>query len=98
LWQPSGNRPNKPKMPVEKKKKSGDKKRNQETLVIHVMNNGQKRVVRKKKINEPPPLKTTPPPANIIPEQSALPFHNPENSKCRNIFSYMSLYIYSEKN
>lgn len=76
LWQPSGNRPNKPKMPGEKKKKGGDKKRNQ------IANNSQKRIARKKKSNEPPPPKTTPPPANIIPEQSALSFHNPGNSKC----------------
>ncbi|KAL0132286.1 hypothetical protein PUN28_000222 [Cardiocondyla obscurior] len=74
LWQPSGNRPNKPKLPGEKKRKSGDKKRNQGNV-----NNSQKRVARKKKINEPPPPKATPPPANIIPEQSALPFHNPES-------------------
>ncbi|XP_011869461.1 PREDICTED: heat shock protein DDB_G0288861-like [Vollenhovia emeryi] len=73
LWQPSGNRPNKPKIPVEKKKKSGDKKRH------HVTNSGQKRVARKKKSSEPPPPKTTPPPASIIPEQPAISFHNPES-------------------
>lgn len=77
LWQPSGNRPNKPKMPGEKKKKGGDKKRNQ------IINNSQKRVTRKKKSNQPPPSKTTPPPANVIPEQPALSFHNPGNSKYR---------------
>lgn len=76
LWQPSGNRPNKPKMPSEKKKKGGDKKRNQ------IINNSQKRVARKKKSNEPPPPKTIPPSTNILPEQSTLSFHNPENSKC----------------
>ncbi|EGI61875.1 hypothetical protein G5I_09776 [Acromyrmex echinatior] len=74
LWQPSGNRPNKPKMPGEKKKKSSDKKRNQ------IMNNSQKRIMRKKKSNEPPPPpKANSPPANIIQEQPPLPFHNPGN-------------------
>lgn len=77
LWQPSGNRPNKPKMPGEKKRKSSDKKRNQ------IMNNSQKRIMRKKKsIEPPPPPKASSPPANIIQEQPALPFHNPGNSKC----------------
>lgn len=74
LWQPSGNRPNKPKMPGEKKRKGGDKKRS------HMTSNSQKRVARKKKSSAPPPPpKATPPPANIMPEQSALSFHNPGN-------------------
>nr|XP_012217911.1 PREDICTED: LOW QUALITY PROTEIN: mediator of RNA polymerase II transcription subunit 15-like [Linepithema humile] len=70
LWQPSGNRPNKPKMAGEKRKKSGNKKRDP-TMNI------QKRIARKKKNDEPAPLKATPPPTNMMPEQSALPFHNP---------------------
>ncbi|EFN79107.1 histone-lysine N-methyltransferase 2D isoform X2 [Harpegnathos saltator] len=72
LWQPSGNRPNKPKMPGDKKKKgTGGKKRDSTT------NSGQKqRIVRKKK-NDSAPLKTTPPPANMMPEQPTLSFHNP---------------------
>lgn len=75
LWQPSGNRPNKPKISGEKKRKSfaNNKKRDQ------MMSSNQKRVARKKKHDEPPTLKTAPPPPNMIPEQSALPFHNPGN-------------------
>ncbi|XP_011253321.1 uncharacterized protein LOC105249501 [Camponotus floridanus] len=74
LWQPSGNRPNKPKMPGEKKKKStGNKKRDQ------ITNNSQKRIARKKKNDESSTLKPAPPPANMIPEQTVLPFHNPGN-------------------
>ncbi|XP_014473665.1 PREDICTED: mediator of RNA polymerase II transcription subunit 15-like isoform X2 [Dinoponera quadriceps] len=73
LWQPSGNRPNKPKMPGEKKKKgAGGKKRDQTT------NGSQKqRLARKKKSESSITLKTTPPPANMLPEQPALSFHNP---------------------
>lgn len=72
LWQPSGNRPNKPKIPGERKKKSGgNKKRDQST------SSNLKRIPKKKK-NEPAMMKIVPPPANMIPEQStALPFHNP---------------------
>ncbi|KAK2578581.1 hypothetical protein KPH14_012014 [Odynerus spinipes] len=71
LWQPSGNRLNKPKTPGDKKKKSsGNKKRDQST------NNVQKRISRKKK-TDPSPLKVVPPPANMVPEQAPMPFHNP---------------------
>ncbi|KAM0731248.1 hypothetical protein ACS0PU_002308 [Formica fusca] len=74
LWQPSGNRPNKPKMPGEKKKKgAGNKRRDQ------ITNSSQKRIARKKKNDEPSTSKPAPPPANIIPEQTVLPFHNPGN-------------------
>ncbi|KMQ93803.1 af4 fmr2 family member 4-like protein [Lasius niger] len=75
LWQPSGNRPNKPKMPGEKKRKSaGNKRRDQ------ITNSSQKRVARKKKNDvEPSALKTAPAPANMIPEQTPLSFHNPGN-------------------
>lgn len=75
LWQPSGNRPNKPKMPGEKKRKGGDKKRNQ----VSILKSSQKRVTRKKKSNEPPPPKRAPSPECILPEP--LEYHNPENSK-----------------
>jgi len=66
-------------MPGEKRKKSaGNKKRDSTTNI-------QKRIARKKKNDEPASLKTTPPPANMIPEQPALPFHNPGTSKYRRI-------------
>ncbi|XP_003706915.2 uncharacterized protein LOC100876218 [Megachile rotundata] len=73
LWQPSGNRPNKPKIPGEKKKRSGSgKRRDQSSSSI------QRRSSTRKKKLEPNPMKTVPPPADILPEQSAaLPFHNP---------------------
>ncbi|XP_076172725.1 uncharacterized protein LOC143149331 isoform X2 [Ptiloglossa arizonensis] len=73
LWQPSGNRPNKPKMLGEKKKKSNsNKKRDQATK------NTSKRLSSKKRRTESTTLKIVPPSANIIPEQSTvLPFHNP---------------------
>ncbi|XP_046736220.1 AF4/FMR2 family member lilli-like [Diprion similis] len=71
LWQPSGNRPNKPKLPGEKKKKSsGDKKYKQST------NETIKRASRKKKV-EPAPLKVIPQPANMITEQNTMQFHEP---------------------
>ncbi|XP_023289818.1 uncharacterized protein LOC105698857 isoform X2 [Orussus abietinus] len=72
LWQPSGNRSSKPKLPGEKKKKSGsNKKRDQSS------SDGSKRAPRKKKIETPAPLKMVPPPANMIPEQTNMQFHNP---------------------
>lgn len=78
LWQPSGNRPNKPKIPGEKKKKGSNNKRRDQ-----VTSSSQKRVARKKKNEEPSTSKPAPPPANMIPEQTVLPFHNPGNSKRR---------------
>lgn len=79
LWQPSGNRPNKPKIPGEKKKKGtgNNKKRDQTT------NSSQKRVARKKKNAESIPPKSIPPLANIMSEQPALSFHNPGTSEYR---------------
>ncbi|XP_043263111.1 uncharacterized protein LOC122403576 [Colletes gigas] len=73
LWQPSGNRPNKPKMLGEKKKKSnGNKKRDQASR------NTPKRLSSKRRRTESAAVKIVPPPTNMIPEQStALPFHNP---------------------
>lgn len=95
LWQPSGNRPNKPKMPGEKKKKgAGNKRRDQ------ITNSSQKRIARKKKNDEPSTSKPAPPPTNIIPEQTVLPFHNPGNSKRRqNIvtISYNTTHIFIRK-
>ncbi|XP_076282622.1 uncharacterized protein LOC143210050 [Lasioglossum baleicum] len=71
LWQPSGNRPNKPKIPGERKKKStGNKKRDQTS------SNTQKRISTKKKKIDCATTKMIAPPANIVPEQP-LPFHNP---------------------
>ncbi|CAK9832095.1 hypothetical protein ANTRET_LOCUS8979 [Anthophora retusa] len=74
LWQPSGNRPNKPKLPGERKKKSGsNKKRDQAS------NSPQKRLSNRKRKLESASVKVAvPPPASMIPEQSAtLTFHNP---------------------
>ncbi|XP_035736694.1 mediator of RNA polymerase II transcription subunit 15-like [Vespa mandarinia] len=71
LWQPSGNRLNKPKTSGDKKKKSSDNKKRD-----HLTNNIQKRISRKKKIDSSP-LKVVPPPANMVPEQAPMPFHNP---------------------
>lgn len=71
LWQPSGNRPNKPKMVGEKRRKGTINRKRDQT-----MNNNQKRVIRKKKNELTTPLKATPP-TNMLPEQqSTLPFHN----------------------
>ncbi|KZC07450.1 hypothetical protein WN55_09443 [Dufourea novaeangliae] len=71
LWQPSGNRPNKPKIPGEKRKRpSGNKKRDQSS-------NTQKRVSTRKKKNESTGAKLIAQPTNMVSEQStALPFHN----------------------
>lgn len=63
----------------EKRKKSAGNKKRDPTM------NVQKRIVRKKKNDEPAPVKATPPPTNMIPEQPALPFHNPGTSKYRRI-------------
>ncbi|RLU21285.1 hypothetical protein DMN91_005658 [Ooceraea biroi] len=73
LWQPSGNRPNKPKMPGEKKKKgTGSKKRDQ------AINSNQNRVTRRKKNAESAPLKAISPPAGVMFEEPPqLSFHNP---------------------
>jgi len=92
LWQPSGNRPNKPKMPGEKKRKNiGSKKRDQ------TMNSNQKRITRRKKNDESESLKTAPLPTNVIPEQPGLSFHNPGTSKCHckgitNIYNIINLF------
>ncbi|KAG7199509.1 hypothetical protein KM043_014128 [Ampulex compressa] len=71
LWQPSGNRPNKPKTPGEKKKKSGSNKKRDSGI-----SKTPKRTQKKKKA-EVAPLKFVPPPANMLPEQPTLTFHNP---------------------
>ncbi|XP_053979754.1 uncharacterized protein LOC128876937 isoform X1 [Hylaeus volcanicus] len=73
LWQPSGNRPNKPKMLGEKKKKSnGNRKRDQGSR------NTPKRLSSKRRRTESISVKSVSPSANMIPEQpTVLPFHNP---------------------
>nr|XP_033331449.1 uncharacterized protein LOC117223331 [Megalopta genalis] len=70
LWQPSGNRPNKPKIPGERKKKSSNKKRDQ-TLC-----NTQKRIPTKKRKIDCATTKMVAPPSSMVPEQP-LTFHNP---------------------
>ncbi|XP_017764711.1 PREDICTED: uncharacterized protein LOC108554080 isoform X2 [Eufriesea mexicana] len=72
LWQPSGNRPNKPKLSGERKKKScNNKKRDQ------VSSNSQKLLFVTKIKAETALVKMVSPPINMISEQTtALPFHN----------------------
>lgn len=70
LWQPSGNRPNKPKMPGERKKKSCSDRKYKST------GETTKRAPRKKKV-ESAQLKMVPPPANMIIEHNPMQFHNP---------------------
>ena len=73
LWQPSGNRPNKPKIPSERKKKLGSSKRRDQSS-----SSMQRRSSTRKKKLESNPIKTVPPTADILPEQSTvLPFHDP---------------------
>lgn len=77
LWQPSGNRPNKPKLPGEKKKKSSNNKKRDQAS-----NNTQKRLSTRKRKPEAVPVKMVSPPANIMSEQTTtLSFHNPGTSK-----------------
>lgn len=77
LWQPSGNRPNKPKPPGEKKKKSSNNKKRDQAS-----NNTQKRLSTRKRKPEAVPVKMVSPPANIMSEQTTtLSFHNPGTSK-----------------
>ncbi|XP_048265278.1 uncharacterized protein LOC100649967 isoform X1 [Bombus terrestris] len=72
LWQPSGNRPNKPKLPGEKKKKSSNNKKRDQAS-----NNTQKRLSTRKRKPEAVPVKMVSPPANIMSEQTTtLSFHN----------------------
>ncbi|CAL7942839.1 unnamed protein product [Xylocopa violacea] len=74
LWQPSGNRPNKPKLLGEKKKKANNIKKRGQTS-----NGAQKRLSTRKRKFESASMKMVPPSVNIIPEQpvgTTLPFHN----------------------
>lgn len=73
LWQPSGNRPNKSKMPGERRKRlNGNKNRD------HASSNTQKRPSTKKRKTESTSVKMIPPSANIMSEESnTLAFHNP---------------------
>lgn len=71
LWQPSGNRPNKPKLPGEKKKKTNNNKKRDQ-----ISNNTQKRPIRKRKI-ESITMKMVSPSINMISEQTTtLSYHN----------------------
>lgn len=71
LWQPSGNRPNKPKLSTEKRNKSsGVKKR------VSSSGAGSKRVHEKKKNTESSQPKIIPPPTNMIPEPASMQFHD----------------------
>lgn len=71
LWQPSGNRPNKPKLPGEKKKKTNNNKKRDQ-----ISNNTQKRPIRKRKI-ESITMKMVSPSTNMISEQTTtLSYHN----------------------
>lgn len=77
LWQPSGNRPNKPKLPGEKRRKSnGNRKRNQ------ALSNAKKRSTIRRKKTESATVKIVSPPTNMMSEQTAVvSFHNPGTSK-----------------
>ncbi|XP_016920521.2 AF4/FMR2 family member lilli isoform X2 [Apis cerana] len=75
LWQPSGNRPNKPKLPGEKKKKTNNNKKRDQ-----ISNNTQKRPTRKRK-TESIAMKMVSPSTNMISEQTTtLSYHNGTSS------------------
>lgn len=70
LWKPSGNRPNKLKLPGEKRRRMRSNKKRDDD------DNVQKRP--KKRKSEPVLVKMDPPPTSMIPEQPVtLTFHNP---------------------
>ncbi|XP_043787078.1 AF4/FMR2 family member lilli-like isoform X2 [Apis laboriosa] len=75
LWQPSGNRPNKPKLLGEKKKKTNNNKKRDQ-----MSNNTQKRPTRKRK-TESIAMKMVSPSTNLISEQTTtLSYHNGTSS------------------
>ncbi|KAK0090894.1 hypothetical protein PV325_000060 [Microctonus aethiopoides] len=72
LWQPSGNRPNKPKLHSEKKKRSSRSGKKSTASTV-------KRITRKKKTDNETEQqqKIVPPSASIVPEPNPIQYHDP---------------------
>lgn len=89
LWQPSGNRVNKPKQMTDKKKKTVVKKKKEKTNNI-ISTSTKKYSPKNKKFETTkiPSISTVQVPSslttsvNIIPEQNSMQFHNPEAGNC----------------